>query len=66
MITQPSRRTGFGLWDSHRQVARRLQRLREEAEQPLPEPEEDPGLPPQGPDDWPPATWRREDRPLAA
>ncbi|MFM9091802.1 MAG: hypothetical protein ACKOUK_08695 [Verrucomicrobiota bacterium] len=66
MMTQPTRRTGFGLWDSHRQVARRQQRLRDEAEQAPPGPEEDPALAPPEPDVWPPATWRREERPLAA
>jgi len=66
MMTQPTRRTGFGLWDSHRQVARRQQRLRDEAEQTPPGPEEDPALPPPEPDLLPPAIWRREERPLAA
>ncbi|PAW82653.1 MAG: hypothetical protein B9S27_02595 [Opitutia bacterium Tous-C8FEB] len=66
MNPQPSRRTGFGLWDSHRQVARRQQRLRDEAEQAPPGPDEDPGLPPPDPDGWLPSTWRREERPLAA
>ena len=49
MNPQPARRTGFGLWDSHRQVARRQQRLRDEAEQAPPGPDEDPGLPPPDP-----------------
>ena len=66
MMTQPTRRTGFGLWDSHRQVARRQQRLRDEAEQTPPGPDEDPALPSPEPDVWPPAIWRREERPLAA
>jgi hypothetical protein len=66
MMTQPTRRTGFGLWDSHRQVARRQQRLRDEAEHVPPDPEEDPAPPPPEPDGWPPAIWRREERPLAA
>lgn len=66
MIPAPSRRTGFGLWDSHRQVARRQQRLRDEAEEAPPVPEEDLGLAPIEPESWPPATWRQEERPLAA
>lgn len=66
MMIQPARRTGYGLWDSHRQVARRQQRLRAEAEENPPAQEADPGLPLTEPDGWPPATWRREERPLAA
>jgi hypothetical protein len=66
MNTQPSRRTGFGLWDSQRQVARRRQLLRVEAEEAPADPEEEPGLPLPEPDGWPPATWRWEERPLAA
>jgi len=66
MMNQPARRTGFGLWDSHRQVARRRQRIHEEAEEGVPRPEPDPAPPLPEPDGWPPATWRREERPLAA
>jgi hypothetical protein len=66
MNIQPSRRTGFGLWDLHRQVARRRQLLRDEAEEAPSVPEEDPGLPSPEPDGWPPSKWRREERPLAA
>jgi len=66
MIQAPSRRTGFGVWDSHRQVARRQQRIRDEAEQVPPGLDEAPALPPLEPQVWPPATWRREQRPMAA
>ncbi|MFZ9746390.1 MAG: hypothetical protein ACO3G4_07140 [Opitutaceae bacterium] len=66
MIPQPTRRTGFGLWDSHRRVARRWQRLHDEAERMPAGPEAEPAPPPPEPADPPPATWRREERPLAA